>query len=55
VDWSSVEVFGGQGETTISTQIFPSNGATNAEIFSIGGNTKNVHVEINKIISTWDN
>ncbi|KAK9490034.1 extracellular exo-inulinase inuE [Lipomyces doorenjongii] len=54
VDWSSVEVFGGQGETTMTTQIFPSDRATFAEIFSTGVSTQNVQVEIRKISSTWD-
>jgi sucrose-6-phosphate hydrolase SacC (GH32 family) len=54
VDRSSVEVFGGQGETTMTTQIFPSDGATYAQIFSTGGNTQNVRVGINEIYSTWD-
>jgi beta-fructofuranosidase/levanase len=54
VDWSSVEVFGGQGETTMTTQIFPSDSATYAQIFSTGGNTQNVRIGINEISSTWD-
>jgi beta-fructofuranosidase/levanase len=54
VDWSSVEVFGGQGETTMTTQIFPSDNATYAQIFSAGGDTQNVKVSINKISSTWE-
>jgi beta-fructofuranosidase/levanase len=54
VDWSSVEVFGGQGETTMTTQIFPSESATYAQIFSTGGNTENVRIGINGISSTWD-
>ncbi|EED15737.1 exoinulinase InuD [Talaromyces stipitatus ATCC 10500] len=54
VDWSSVEVFGGQGETTITTQIFPNDIASYAQIFSTGGSTQNVRVSINNISSAWD-
>lgn len=54
VDWSSVEVFGGEGETTMTAQIFPSDSATHAQIFSVGGNTQNVRIGINEISSAWD-
>nr|pir fructan beta-fructosidase (EC 3.2.1.80) precursor - Penicillium sp. (Strain TN-88) [Penicillium sp.]BAC16218.1 exoinulinase [Penicillium sp. TN-88] len=53
VDWSSVEVFGGQGQTTMTTQIFPDENATNAQLFSTGGSTKNVQLRISKVRSTW--
>ncbi|KKK20883.1 hypothetical protein P175DRAFT_0560664 [Aspergillus ochraceoroseus IBT 24754] len=53
VDWSSVEVFGGQGETTITAQIFPSEDATYAQLFSEGGSAKNVRLRTRKIHSTW--
>jgi levanase/fructan beta-fructosidase len=53
VDWSSVEVFGGQGQTTITTQIFPSDNATYAQLFSTGGSTNNVQFRISKVSSTW--
>ncbi|KAH8700645.1 exoinulinase [Talaromyces proteolyticus] len=53
VDWSSVEVFGGQGETTLTTQIFPADSATYAQIFSTGVATNDVDVRIYKVSSTW--
>ncbi|EED17085.1 inulinase precursor, putative [Talaromyces stipitatus ATCC 10500] len=53
VDWSSVEVFGGQGESTITAQIFPPDNATYARLFSTGGSTDNVQVRISKVRSTW--
>ncbi|KAJ5887065.1 exoinulinase InuD [Penicillium subrubescens] len=53
VDWSSVEVFGGEGETTMTAQIFPSDSAAHAQIFSTGGNTQNVRIRINEISSAW--
>lgn len=53
VDWSSVEVFGGQGQATLTSQIFPSDNATYAQLFSTGGSTKNVQLRISKVSSTW--
>lgn len=53
VDWSSVEVFGGEGESTLTAQIFPSRNATFAQLFSNGGATDNVQLGIRKIASTW--
>ncbi|KAL4810364.1 glycosyl hydrolase [Aspergillus unguis] len=53
VDWSSVEVFGGQGETTITAQIFPREDATFARLFSNGGETSDVRVSLRKIESVW--
>ncbi|KAL2814517.1 glycosyl hydrolase [Aspergillus cavernicola] len=53
VDWSSVEVFGGEGETTITAQIFPSSNATYGQLFSIGGKTENINLHTKEIRSTW--
>ncbi|KAH8693063.1 glycosyl hydrolase [Talaromyces proteolyticus] len=53
VDWSSVEVFGDQGQTTMTAQIFPSDNATYAKLFSTGGSTNNVQLHISKVRSTW--
>ncbi|KUL89304.1 hypothetical protein ZTR_03631 [Talaromyces verruculosus] len=53
VDWSSVEVFDGQGETTLTTQIFPPENATYGQLFSNGGSTNNVQIRISKVHSTW--
>lgn len=53
VDWSSVEVFGGQGETTMTAQIFPPENATYAQLFSTGGSTNNVQIRISEVRSTW--
>ncbi|OBT51899.1 hypothetical protein VE04_07806 [Pseudogymnoascus sp. 24MN13] len=39
VDWSSVEVFGGEGEVTLSTQIFPNDSGTGVLLFSTEGPT----------------
>ncbi|RDH26745.1 Extracellular exo-inulinase inuE [Aspergillus welwitschiae] len=54
VDRSSVEVFGGQGEATLTAQIFPSNDAVHARLLSTGGATKNVYLDIYNVTSTWN-
>lgn len=53
VDWSSVEVFGGQGEATITSQIFPSTDAVYGRLFSSGGATNNVKLGVKELRSTW--
>ncbi|KAJ5304467.1 uncharacterized protein N7443_004127 [Penicillium atrosanguineum] len=53
VDWSSVEVFGGQGESTLTAQIFPSEKATYAKLFSSGGSTENVQLGFSDLSSIW--
>ncbi|GGY22377.1 glycoside hydrolase family 32 protein [Streptomyces djakartensis] len=37
VDWSSVEVFGGNGEAVITDQVFPDPSSTGVEVFAEGG------------------
>ncbi|PYH71112.1 glycoside hydrolase family 32 protein [Aspergillus vadensis CBS 113365] len=54
VDRSSVEVFGGQGETTLTAQIFPSSDAVHARLVSTDGTTEDVSLDIYKIASTWN-
>jgi levanase/fructan beta-fructosidase len=53
VDRSSVEVFGGQGEITLTAQIFPSGEAVHALLVSTGGPTKGVNLNIYNVASTW--
>lgn len=53
VDWSSVEVFGGDGESTLTAQIFPSENATYARLFSMGGSTENVKLDVSDLSSIW--
>ncbi|GFF38042.1 levanase [Aspergillus udagawae] len=54
VDRSSVEVFGGRGETTLTAQIFPSKDAIYAQLVSTGGATKRVHLNVYNVASTWN-
>ncbi|KAI8932539.1 hypothetical protein NX059_010714 [Plenodomus lindquistii] len=53
LDWSSVEVFGGVGESTITAQIFPSDEGVDAYLFSTGGFTGGVELRSNQIPSVW--
>ncbi|KAJ0424064.1 glycosyl hydrolase [Aspergillus carlsbadensis] len=53
VDWSSVEVFGGQGEATLTSQIFPREDATYARLFSSGELTTEIDLSISEIDSIW--
>jgi len=53
VDWSSIEIFGGKGETTLTAQIFPPEGATYAQIFSSGGLMQNVDLNVSTVDSVW--
>lgn len=54
VDWSSVEVFGGEGEVTLSTQIFPDDSGTDVLLFSTGGVTGRVTVIAKVLGSAFD-
>ncbi|KAL5000431.1 glycosyl hydrolase [Aspergillus recurvatus] len=53
VDWSSVEVFGGHGEATITSQIFPATDAVYGRLFSTGGETSEVNILVREVRSTW--
>ncbi|KAL4916410.1 glycosyl hydrolase [Aspergillus aurantiobrunneus] len=53
VDWSSVEVLGGQGEASITSQIFPPGDAVYARLFSTGGETTDVKLRVGEVRSTW--
>ncbi|ENH65972.1 Levanase [Fusarium oxysporum f. sp. cubense race 1] len=52
LDWSSVEVFGGHGEETITSQIFPSDSSTGVSLFSVGV-VKDVKIEVHSVSSAW--
>ncbi|KAL5050885.1 hypothetical protein BDW71DRAFT_194020 [Aspergillus fruticulosus] len=53
VDWSAVEVFGGQGEATITSQIFPATAAVYGRLFSTGGETGDITLRVREVRSTW--
>ncbi|KAJ5183104.1 Extracellular exo-inulinase inuE [Penicillium capsulatum] len=53
VDWSSLEVFGGDGESTLTAQIFPDLSATHAGLFSSGGSTEDITLDVWEMSSIW--
>lgn len=53
LDWSSVEVFGGQGESTITAQIFPLDDARAGIVLSSDGGARDVKVEVVEVASVW--
>lgn len=55
VDWSSVEIFGNNGTTIISDTIFPDFGSRGLELYSICGELKVVSLQINDLVSIWEN
>ncbi|KFY54637.1 hypothetical protein V496_07217 [Pseudogymnoascus sp. VKM F-4515 (FW-2607)] len=54
LDWSSIEVFGGEGEVTLSTQIFPDDSGTDILLFSTSGVTNGVTVTAKVLDSAFD-
>jgi levanase len=53
VDWSSVEVFGGNGEAVITDQIFPDPSSTGVEVFAQGGTATLNHMRAWQLKSVW--
>ncbi|KAI6830213.1 hypothetical protein KC340_g9064 [Hortaea werneckii] len=53
LDWSSVEVFGGQGQSTITAQIFPPDNATALALYSSSTSTKSVKLSALVVCSVW--
>ncbi|MFF5983280.1 GH32 C-terminal domain-containing protein [Streptomyces olindensis] len=53
VDWSSVEVFGGDGEAVITDQIFPDPSSTGVEVFAEGGTATLDHLQAWQLKSIW--
>lgn len=52
LDWSSVEVFGGQGESTITAQIFPSAENVGTKLFA-EGDVEKVSLNVRQVKSIW--
>lgn len=52
LDWSSIEVFGGDGESVITSQLFPSDSDLGVSVFSTG-DTKRVSLKLHSVGSTW--
>jgi len=53
VDWSSVEVFGGDGQTVITDQIFPMPSSDGLALFANGGTARLVSLHIWPLRSIW--
>jgi beta-fructofuranosidase/levanase len=54
LDWSSVEVFGGEGEATLTTQIFPNDDGVDMWLFSTGGRTNKVTINAKSVGSIYN-
>ncbi len=55
VDWSSVEVFGNDGLTVITDQVFPAPEADGVELYAEGGSAVARSVKAWTLSGTWDN
>jgi sucrose-6-phosphate hydrolase SacC (GH32 family) len=53
VDRSSVELFAGDGQTTISDRIFPSAGSDGIAFFSKGSGARVISLELWPLASIW--
>jgi sucrose-6-phosphate hydrolase SacC (GH32 family) len=54
LDSSSVEVFGGEGEVTLSAQIFPQDTGIDVRLFSTGGSTRGVTIDAKVLRSAFE-
>lgn len=54
LDWSSVEVFGGDGQATLTTQIFPNDNGVDISLFSTGGGTNVVGITAKSVGSIYN-
>jgi beta-fructofuranosidase/levanase len=52
LDWSSVEVFGGQGESTITAQIFPAEGDVGMGLW-VEGDVEKVKLDVKGVEGVW--
>jgi sucrose-6-phosphate hydrolase SacC (GH32 family) len=52
LDWLSVEAFGGQGESTITAQIFPAEGNVKTKLF-VEGDVEKVSLNVKPVKSIW--
>jgi fructan beta-fructosidase len=53
VDWSSVEVFGNDGEAVITAQVFPDETSDGLEVFAVGGDAQLVALDVYPIRRAW--
>jgi sucrose-6-phosphate hydrolase SacC (GH32 family) len=53
VDQCSIEVFGNDGESTITCQVFPETKSIGIEIYSIGGNANLAKLDAWELLPFW--
>ncbi|KAL3247022.1 hypothetical protein ABHI18_012546, partial [Aspergillus niger] len=53
LDWSSVEVFAGHGETSLTARVFPTEEATGLYVFSEEVDTEDVSIRVQTVTSVW--
>lgn len=53
VDWSSIEVFGNDGEIAMTDLIFPDNLSDGLELFSNGGDVKLFSLNVYRLTPIW--
>lgn len=53
VDWSSLEVFGGTGQTVMTVQIFPAASSDQVEVFSSNGETRLIVLDMYTLDRIW--
>jgi len=53
VDWSGVEAFAGEGETTLAERVFPSASSRGVSFFSNGGEARVKLLKISRLKSVW--
>jgi levanase len=54
VDWSSVEVFGQDGQVLLTDQIFPDSSSVGIAAFADGGSATLRSLTVNQMRSAWD-
>ncbi|GKZ25818.1 hypothetical protein AbraIFM66951_000781 [Aspergillus brasiliensis] len=53
LDWSSVEVFAGHGETSLTARVFPTEEARGLYVFSEEADTEKVSIRVRPVASVW--
>ncbi len=53
VDRSSIELFAGQGQATISRVVFPDPNDSNLSLTTEGGNIRVISLQVNRLESMW--
>lgn len=53
IDWSSIEVFGNDGEAVFTSLAFSDISSNNLEFFTEGGSVKIVNMTVNQMKSSW--